>query len=336
MPANLTPDYKKAEAAYRRAREPREQLEHLREMHRLIPKHKGTDHLRADIKTRIKELTEELAGPKKGGTRGGPPQVIRVEGPAQIALLGPPNSGKSSLHARLTGSHSQVAPYPFTTQHPEPGMLPFEDIYIQLVDLPPIATEHPIPWIGNALQPAGGCLLVVDLTDPACVERVEALQRLLAERKVFLDGVWPTEPQAGDDDDLFAVHLPALLVVNKADQLEDPAADLEVFRELTGLDMEALCVSSESGAGLEELGRWLFDRLGIVRVYTKLPHKPPDMGQPYALPHGSTVHDAAMVIHKEIAERFQYAKVWGAGDFDGQQVGRDHVLVDGEVLEIHA
>jgi len=336
MPANLTPDYKKAEAAYRRARDPRDQLEHLREMHRLIPKHKGTDHLRADIKTRIKELTEDLAGPRKGGARGGPPQVIRVEGPAQISLLGPPNSGKSSLHARLTGSHSQVAPYPFTTQHPEPGMLPYEDIHIQLVDLPPIAKEHPIPWIGNALQPAGGCLLVVDLTDPACIERVEALRRLLADRKVHLDGAWPTELQPEEDEDMFAIHLPTMLVVNKADLLDDPVADLEVFRDLTGIQLPALCVSAQTGQGLDELGRALFERLGIVRVYTKLPHKPPDMRQPYALPNGSTVQDAALVIHKEIAQRFQYAKVWGAGDFDGQQVGRDHVLVDGEVLEIHA
>ncbi|MDH3499356.1 MAG: TGS domain-containing protein [Acidimicrobiia bacterium] len=336
MPANLTPDYKKAEAAYRRASDSREQLELLREMHRLVPKHKGTEHLRADIKTRIKELTEELAGPKKGGARSGPAHVISVEGPAQVALVGPPNSGKSSLHARLTGSHTQAAAYPFTTQYPEPGMLAFEDIYIQLVDLPPIAREHPVPWIGNALQPAGACLLVVDLTDPDCVERLEALVQLLAERKVYLDGTWPTQKPADRDADFFAIHLPTLLVVNKADLLEDSGADLEVFRELTGLALPATCLSAKTGVGLDQLGRWLFDRLGIVRVYTKLPHKPPDMGQPYALPHGSTVHDAAIAIHKEIAERFQFAKVWGAGDFDGQQVGRDHVLVDGEVLEIHA
>ena len=104
MPANLTPEYKAAEAAFRKARDPRERLEWLREMLRVIPKHKGTDHLQGDIKRRIKELSEELERPRTGGARGGPALVIRPEGAAQIALVGPPNAGKSSLHARLTGS----------------------------------------------------------------------------------------------------------------------------------------------------------------------------------------------------------------------------------------
>src|SRR5881396_508814 len=171
MPANLSPEYKAAEAAFRKSRDPRERLEWLREMLRTIPKHKGTEHLQADIKARIKDLAEELEGARKGGGHGGPPLVTRPEGAAQIALLGPPNSGKSSLHARLTGSNAHVGPYPFTTQYPEPGMMPFEDIHLQLVDLPAIAPEHPVPWIADALQTADAGLLVVDLSDPACVEQ---------------------------------------------------------------------------------------------------------------------------------------------------------------------
>jgi hypothetical protein len=112
MPANLTPEYKAAEAVFRKARDPGERLEWLRGMLRVIPKHKGTDHLQGDIKRRIKELSEELERPRRGGAHGGPALVIRPEGAAQIALLGPPNAGKSSLHARLTGSGAQVAPYP--------------------------------------------------------------------------------------------------------------------------------------------------------------------------------------------------------------------------------
>src|SRR5882724_11587931 len=138
MPANLTSEYKAAEAAFRKARVPRERLEWLREMLRTIPKHKGTDHLQADIKGRIREFSDELEAPRKGATPGSPALVIRPEGAAQIALIGPPNAGKSFLHARLTGSAAPAAPYPFTTQYPEPGMMPHENISLQLVDLPAI------------------------------------------------------------------------------------------------------------------------------------------------------------------------------------------------------
>ena len=146
VPANLSPEYKAAEAALRRSRDPQERLEWLREMLRAIPKHKGTEHLQADIKARIKELAEAIEGGRKGGGHGGGPAlVIRPEGAAQIALIGPPNAGKSSLHARLTGSGAHVGPYPFTTRYPQAGMMAHEDTHFQLIDLPPIAPEHAAP-----------------------------------------------------------------------------------------------------------------------------------------------------------------------------------------------
>lgn len=137
-------------------------------MLRTIPEHKGTEHLQTDIKARIKDLGDQLeGGGHKAGGHGGPSLVIRPEGAAQVVLLGPPNGGKSQLHRRLTGSHAQVAPYPFTTQFPEPGMLPLEDIQFQLVDLPPVAPEHPLPWLGTTLQAADAALLVVYLREPS-------------------------------------------------------------------------------------------------------------------------------------------------------------------------
>ena len=333
MPANLSPEYKTAEAAFRRTRDPREQLDLLREMLRTIPKHKGTEHLQADIKTRIKELTDALAGPKKTGVRGGPPTTIPPEGAAQVALIGPPNTGKSTLHDHLTGSHAQTGPYPFTTQYPQPGMLPYEDVHIQLVDLPPISTEHPIPWIGNAVQSADAALLVVDLCRPGCLEQVMNLHEILAERKVMLGSDWSGKDE---DDDPFTRTLPAVLVVTKADEIDDVDAEVEVFRELTGYDYPVVAVSAETGSGLDDLGAWLFDHLGIVRVYTKVPGKPPDMGRPFTVRRGDTVIDVAVLVHRDIAATFQYARVWGEHTFDGQQVGRDHQLEDGDVLEIHA
>lgn len=138
MPANLSPEYKEAQEASRRARESPEKLESLRVMLRTIPKHKGTEHLQAQIKTRIKELSDEVGGAKKGGAHGGPDLTVRHEGAVQVALVGPPNAGKSSLHTRLTGSHAVVGPYPFSTKLPLPGMLAHEDVQSQLVDLPPV------------------------------------------------------------------------------------------------------------------------------------------------------------------------------------------------------
>lgn len=333
MPANLTPEYKKAEAAYQRAKDPHERLELLGEMQRAIPKHKGTEHLRADIKTRIKELRAELAAPTKGGARTGPATYIHPEGAAQVALLGPPNTGKSSIHAALTGSHTSVGAYPFTTQFPEPGMLTMEDSSIQLVDLPPIAPEHPIPWIGNTLQSADGALLVIDLTQPGCVETLVAARDVLAERRITMVADW--EPPAADDDDPFATTLPTLLLANKADLIEDVEGELAVCVDLADVHLPSMAVSAAAPGGLDEIGPWLFRNLSIVRVYTKVPGKEPDLSRPYTVRHGATVGDIAGLVHRDLAESFQHARIWGADSFDGQQVGRDHVVEDGDVVEIH-
>jgi len=339
VPANLSPEYKAAADALRRARDPAERLEHLREMLRVIPKHKGTDHLQADLKRRIKELDEELAGPRKGGVRSGPSLVVRPEGAAQVALLGPPNSGKSALHATLTGSSARVAPYPFTTQYPEPGMMPVEDVYVQLVDLPPLSPQHPVTWIGSTLQSADACLLVVDISDPEAVDQVEDLKALLLERRVGLTRHWPVdEPIAArpgeDDEDPFALTLPVLLVANKSDLDPDSRADVAALEELLGVRYPAMVVSAATGAGLDRLGPWLFDRLGVVRVYTKAPGKPPDNARPFTLRRGQTVADVARLVHRELVESIKYARLWNASH-DGQHVGRDYVVEDKDVIELH-
>jgi ribosome-interacting GTPase 1 len=340
MPANLTPEYKAAEHAFRKARDPVQRLEWLREMLRTIPKHKGTDHLQGDIKARLKELTEALEGPKKGSGHGGPALFVHPEGAAQIALIGPPNSGKSSLHARLTGSAAHVAPYPFTTQHPEPGMMPFEDIHFQLVDLPAVSPEHAIPWLPQVLQTADGCLLVVDLGDPDCVDRFEAVHAALREKRIWLTPRWPgpDAPAATDqanDDDPFALRLPALMLANKAELLADVQAQLQAFRELAASSYPTLAVSADQGQGLGEVAPWLFHALGIVRVYTKMPGHPADRNRPFTLHRGETVETVARLVHLDVAKSLRYARVWGKCGFEGQQVGREHPLSDGDIVELH-
>jgi len=347
MPANLSPEYKAAEAAYRAARDPRARLDGLREMLRTIPKHKGTERLQADIKARIKALVEELEENRKGGGHGGPALVVRPEGAAQIALLGPPNAGKSTLHARLTGSEAHVAPYPFTTQFPEPGMLPFEDVQFQLVDLPPIAPEHPVPWLGGTLQGADAALLVLDLGDPADLEQWEAVRSILARLRVVLTGCWPvddaaslrttaTHPGESDADDPFVVTLPTLVLANKAEAFADPDAELGALRELTGSAFPMLAVSAQTGFGLGAIGTWLFGHLGIVRVYTKVPGHAADRSRPFTLRRGQTVGDVARLVHRDLGHTLRYARLWGASGHDGQQVGPEHRVADRDVVELHA
>jgi len=342
MPANLSPAYRAAEASYRASREPRERLGWLREMLRTIPKHKGTEHLQADIKARIKELGEELEGGRRGaGAHGGPALVVRPEGAAQVALLGPPNAGKSALHARLTGSSAHVAAYPFTTQYPEPGMLTFEDVHIQLVDLPPLAPEHPVPWIGSTLQMADAALLVADLADPACVDAMQAAREALAGVRVTLTDRWDARDADGvrdeaAEDDPFAVRLPALLLGNKAEAYADPDAELATLRDLAGMPYPSLAVSAATGMGLGRVGPWLFEHLGIVRVYTKVPGHPPDRERPFTLRRGQTVADVAHLVHRDLGRALRHARLWREGSPDGRQVGPEHPVADRDVVELHA
>lgn len=359
MPTNVTPEYKRAKEAYQNAREPAERLTCLKEMLRTIPKHKGTEHLQADIKTRIKELTEELAGPKKGGARAGPIYTVQPDGAAQVALLGPPNSGKSSLHARLTGSHAESGPYPYTTHAPLPGMLPFQDIHFQLVDLPPISTTFMEPWMPNALQLARAVILVVDLGIPGCVENVVEIIARLEKKRISLVETWNVQlgmgyldADGGQDatidhnevvkqdpmdeiDDPFHLHLPTLLAVNKCDLQHDPG-EIEVFEELIQKKFPAISISVKTGYGMERIGSLLFEGLGVLRIYTKAPGRPADMGRPFTVFRGDTVLDVARLVHRDIAKTFKFARIWGSAKFDGQQVGKDHQVQDGDIVELHS
>lgn len=332
MPTNVTPEYKRAEADYKAAREPRDRLAALREMLRAIPKHKGTEHVQSDIKKKIKELTDDLAGPKKGGTRGGPPTSFRAEGAGQISLIGPPNSGKSTLHDALTGSGAQPGPYAFTTQYPQPGMLPVEDVGLQLIDLPPISREHPIPWMHNALQPSHGAMLIVDLSAPGCVAAVEDLVGILGQRNIRLVAEWPRGAEEPvDPHDPFAKLLPTVLMASRAHEISNVEEELAVLQDLVGLNLPTLQASVASDQ-IGHIGPWLFDALGVVRVYTESGEKRDD--RPYTIRRGQTVIDVGALVHKGLARQFKYARLLRSGEPD-RQVGRDFVLRDGDRIEIH-
>ena len=331
MPANLTPQYKEAEERYRLAETPAEKLLALEEMLAIIPKHKGTEHLQADIKRRISKLKQQ---DEKKGAHGKRSLEYNVEkeGGGQVALVGPPNAGKSKLLSRLTKAQPDIGEYPFTTQKPLPGMMEYEDIHIQMVDIPPISEEFAEPWVAAIARNADAALFVLDLSDGSVLEEIETTLHILEKFRVRLYG-WdrPVPP----DETGIIVPKKSILVANKMDR-PDSADNLEVVRELYGDRFPIAPVSSESGSGLEDLRHQIFRMLDVVRVYTKIPGKPADMGAPFVLPRGSTVLDLATTVHKDFAQKLKFARIWGVDKFDGQMVSREHVLADKDVIELHA
>jgi ribosome-interacting GTPase 1 len=328
--ANLTPQYHDAEERFKRAADHAEKLATLHEMIALLPKHKGTEKLFADLRKRLSKLEDEAAHPPRGGP-GHRVEVghVRREGAGQWVLLGPPNAGKSALLAALTHARPEVGEYPFTTRAPLPGMMEFEDVQVQLVDTPAVAEGHTEPYLPNLAHDADGVLLVLDVTanDAEAVARL--LHDLLARARV-----WPRTRPLPPDAPPFLQPKPVLVLGNKAE--EDDGTFAALAREAIGADLPFLPVSALTGAGLETLREVLFRELKRIRVYAKEPGRKPDLARPFVLPEGATIHDLATHVHKEIAERLKFARLWGHARFDGQQVDRHHVLADKDVVELHA
>ena len=329
MPANLTPDYRQAEERFRQADTPAEKLAALEEMLAVMPKHKGTDHLQADIKRRISKLKQQ--DDKKTHGRRGLEHNVEKEGGGQVVLVGPPNSGKSRLLSRLTNAHPDIGDYPFTTQTPLPGMMPYEDIYIQIVDMPPITDEFTEPWMAAIARNADAALFLLDMSDDV-LGQIEATLHTLEKFRVRLYG-WEMPVPA--DEYGIVVPKKTILVANKMDE-PDSFENLEVVLELYGDRFPVLPVSADTGRGLEDLKQQVFRMLDVVRVYTKIPGKPADMDTPYVVAHGTTVQELATMVHKDVAQKLRFARIWGHGKFDGQMVGREDVLEDRDILELHA
>jgi ribosome-interacting GTPase 1 len=325
MPANLTPEYRQAEARFREAVTTEEKVAALEEMLRVLPKHKGTEKLHADLRSRLSRLRRE---PHHGPAKGHSHRIPR-EGAGQVALVGCPNAGKSSLVAALTHAAPAVAPYPLTTRDATPGMMPHEDIAFQLVDLPPLCREHVEPWVYDLVRAADLLWLVISVAD--ALDGLDASLELLGTRGIEpypAGGELPAASRPG-----WTVK-PALLVVTGMDRA-GANGDLEALRELLEVPWPIVPVSSVTRGGFDELARRTFAALGVMRIYTKEPGREADRARPFTLPVGATVGDLARTIHNDIAAAMKYARVWGRSAFDGQSVGEAHVLAEGDVVEIH-
>jgi len=313
VPANLPPDYFAAESAFRAATTTSAKLEALERMLAVMPHHKGTDHLRAELRARKAKLLQEAS--RERGHGHADVYVVHREGAGQAVLVGAPNAGKSALLQALTGAAARVADYPFTTQLPQPAMMPFEDIQVQLVDLPAVAPGATPAWLRGVIPQADLVLLVVDLdTDPTA-----DLRMVQAELATLEDPLRSPSP--------------ALLVGTKLDL---PAA--QDGAELLRLEEDQLLLlptSAVSNVGVDELRRRIVSALDVVRVYAKPPGRAADLTRPFVLRRGSTVEDLADMIHHEVRQTLHFAVRWPP-DGAPLRVAHRYQLSDGDIIELHA
>jgi ribosome-interacting GTPase 1 len=325
MPANLPPQYFEAEKRYRLAKDPEEKIGALQAMLAIMPKHKGTDKLHAELRRKIAKLSDEAERKYATARRAG--LYIGREGAGQVILVGLANVGKSQLLASVTEASPEIAPYPYTTKTAVPGMMKFEDIQIQLVDTPPIGDKHVRILLTNSLRGADLIAIVVDLSaEPAA--QVEATLQALREARI--------EPLSANPEEAIpdSYQKKMLIIGNKSDLAGASAKWAELMSRYSGF-LAMVSTSAKEGKGLDKLKESIYKALDIVRVYTKAPGSKADLTEPVILRKGSTAMDAAESIHKDFQQNLKYVVVWGSGKYDGQRVSRDHALQDGDVVEFH-
>ncbi|MCD6310140.1 MAG: TGS domain-containing protein [Candidatus Eremiobacteraeota bacterium] len=244
-------------------------------------------------------------------------------------MIGPPNSGKSSILNELTNAKPDIADYPFTTRIPLPGMMPFENILIQLVDLPPISPEFTEGWLAGMLRITSAALFIVDMSNPNVLDEIEMVRKFMENHRIFLV---KQKPEKVEDPRLAFVK--TLMVGTKYDMPSAPD-NFSTIKELYRQYFRVIPMSIHSLEMIEELKREIFDLLEIIRIYSKVPGKSPDKSKPFVVSAGSTVMDVAREIHQDFANTLRYARVWGSQKYDGQRVNRDYILADEDILELH-
>ena len=327
MPANLPPHYFEAEKRFREAKKPEGKIEALEEMLMIMPKHKGTDKLRAEVRKKISKFKSQ-SQQKKSVSRRETAYSIDKEGAAQVVLVGSPNTGKSSLLSSLTKAKPEIAAFPHSTWKPTPGMVPYENIQFQLVDTPPLTIEYVDPWLADLIRRAEIVAIQVDIKgDP--IEQFHETMSLVNGLRIFPQG-YPIPKDLKKPPFLKKMFL----LVNKVDE-ETDEEDYEIFKELSETTLPCLPISTLSGRNLKKLPEMIYDIAEIIRVYTKGRGKKADLNSPFVVPRESTLEDLAGRIHKDFVRDLKYARIWGQSVYDGQMIQRDYILQEGDIVEIH-
>ncbi len=329
MPANLTQQYRKAEQAYRQAASASDELQCLQTMFRELPKHKGTDKLQAELKQKISQAKAALEAQASSPKNSLNVRIPR-QGAGRVILLGGPNSGKSQFVRATTRAEPEVAEYPFTTRVPDPAMMPFEDVTIQLIDLPPVTRDLLDPASVGLIRGGDLVLLFVDLSHDEGWEQCQEVLDQFQSSKTRLG-----QQTYLDETDIGRTYTATFLVLNKCDA-EESDLRWELFQESPIPDLETFQISSVTGDGVPHLQAAIFEKLDVVRVYTKSPKdKQPDYTHPFTIHRGGTVGELAAMVHKDFAQGLKSARVWGSAVHDGTTVKADYVVHDKDVVELH-
>jgi small GTP-binding protein len=328
MPANLPPQYFETEKKLKTAKTAEEKVAILEELLAIVPKHKGTEKMRALFKTKIAKLKSQTQK-KPGALRHKSTYLIDKAGAGQVILIGLPNSGKSSLIKSLTNAQPEIGDYPFTTHSPSPAMMRYENIQIQLVDTPPITTDYMEAWHSELIKGADGVLVILDLSDTDPALDFLVLLEKLTEKRIELA---PASLDIPAEKKMFQKN--ALIIGNKED-LPQAEKNLIELKSSLSEEFDLISVSADQEDHVDELRNKIFLLLNVLRVYSKIPGKKADHNEPFVLKKGSTLMDMAKSVHKDFYQKLRFARIWGKDKYQGQKVNRDYILQDEDIIELH-
>jgi small GTP-binding protein len=238
--------------------------------------------------------------------------AVRREGVAQVALVGAPNAGKSSLLHALSHVQIKIGDYAFTTLRPVAALTRIGGVLVQLVEIPGL--------IKGASEDRGGGRALLGVLRAA--DAIVYCQDVRAPYEQLKD-VWTEVSAAG-------ISLPCILAATKMDEAQD--GDIVRLQAMVQ-EMPVVGVSIIDDESLNSFKEAVWKLTGLMRVY--LSHNKLVDAEPMALQPGATVSDVAMQIHKDLGAACRNARIWGSSAlFDGQQVGRDHCVQDGDIVEI--
>ncbi len=287
-------------------------------------KEKKLDKKYGGFALQIKELQEiiqeTLAKPKKK-TRQFDPFYIPASGDGRIALFGLSNVGKSTLMNEITNTEVEMGDFLHTTRIAQAGTCEYENVHIQLIDLPGFL-DFKEDWfihtqIFRVSRTCDAILMVLDLS-MNIKKQYEFLLNQLEKAKIIRDG---------------ETNQRIAIVATKGD-LPNTEKTYTYLKSLTTYPIYPISIKNKES--LDHLKKLLFEFLEVIRIYTKPPGKKVDYTKPFVLPQGTSVIDIAKRIHSSFPEKLRYARVWGKSvDFDGQQVSKDHLLTDGDVIEMN-